>query len=225
MPEAGISPVPTDNPVRGGILAFLFTDIEGSTDRWERAPAAMQIALARHDSILRATISQSGGQVFKTVGDAFCAAFSNTSDALAAALAGQRALATDGFAEIGGLKVRMAVDVGAVEARDSDYFGQPLNRVARLLAAGHGGQVLVSAVAAELSRGSLPLGSSLVGLGPHRLRDLAESQEIHQLVTPDLPSEFPTLRSLAAILNNLPQQVTAFIGRENEMARDQGAPG
>ena len=218
MPEPGIFPAPMHDLTRGGTLAFLFTDIEGSTERWERAPEVMRVALARHDGMLRKAISRSGGQVFKTVGDAFCAAFSSASDALAAALAAQRALEADGFAEIGGLKVRMAVHAGAVEARDGDYFGQPLNRVARLLAAGHGGQVLVSAVAADLARGSLPAGSSLVGLGAHRLKDFAEPQEIYQLVAPDLASEFPPLRSLAAILNNLPQQVTSFIGRETEMA-------
>ena len=143
-------------------LAFLFTDIEGSTERWERAPAEMNFALARHDGVLRAAIEVTSGDVFKTMGDAFCAAFSEHCDALAAALAAQRAITSDGFTEIGGLKVRMAVHAGAVEASDGDYFGQPLNRVGRLLAAGHGGQVLVSAVAADLARGSLPDGSRLV---------------------------------------------------------------
>ena len=199
-------------------LAFLFTDIEGSTQRWERAPAEMNVALARHDSILRAVIEVSSGDVFKTIGDAFCAAFADATDALAAALAAQRAVTSDGFTEVGGLKVRMAVHVGAVEARDGDYFGQPLNRVGRLLAAGHGGQVLVSAVAADLARGSLPDGSRLVNLGAHRLKDFAEPQEIYQLIAPDLSSEFPPLRSLAVLRNNLPQQINSFIGRETEMA-------
>lgn len=216
MPEPTISPTNMHDLIRSGTLAFLFTDIEGSTERWEREPEAMRVALARHDTILRAAISRSRGHVFKTVGDAFCSAFSNASDALAAGLAAQRAIVADGFAEIGGLKVRMAVHAGAAEARDGDYFGRPLNRVARLLAAGHGGQVLASAIAADLARGSLPAGSSLLALGQHRLKDLAEPEEIYQLCASDLAGEFPPLRSLSPIRNNLPQQTTAFIGRETE---------
>ena len=196
MPESGSSLGPARDRLGSGTLVFLFTDIEGSTERWERAPQTMNFALARHDGVLHAAIKQHGGQVFKTMGDAFCAAFSNTCDALAAALAAQRAITSDGFTEIGGLKVRMAVHAGAVAARDGDYFGQPLNRIGRLLAAGHGGQVLVSAVAADLARGSLPDGSRLANLGAHRLKDFAEPQEIYQLIAPDLASEFPPLRSL-----------------------------
>ena len=218
MPKSGSSLGPARDRLGSGTLVFLFTDIEGSTERWERAPQTMNLALARHDSVLHAAIKQHGGQVFKTMGDAFCAAFSNTCDALAAALAAQRAITSDGFTEIGGLKVRMAVHAGAVEARDGDYFGQPLNRIGRLLAAGHGGQVLVSAVAADLARGSLPDGSRLANLGAHRLKDFAEPQEIYQLIAPDLASEFPPLRSLAVLRNNLPQQINSFIGRETEMA-------
>ena len=111
----------------------------------------------------------------------------------------------------------MAVDAGEVDARDGDYFGRPLNRVARLLAAGHGGQVLVSTAAAELVRDTLPPGSSLIGLGVHHLRDFAEPQEIHQLAAPDLPSAFPALRTLSTNRGNLPARVTSFVGRETEI--------
>ena len=134
--------------MHGELLIFLFTDIEGSTQRWEQTPEAMRLALRRHDALVRSAIAAAGGQVFKAAGDAFCAVFSEPAQAFAAALHAQRSIGSDGFSEVGGLKVRMAVDAGEVEARDGDYFGRPLNSVARLLAAGHGGQVLVSEGAA-----------------------------------------------------------------------------
>ena len=134
-----------------GTVTFLFTDIEGSTIRWEQHREAMQAALARHDAILRQAIEGHGGVVFKTVGDAFYAAFATAPDALHAALVAQRALQTEPWPEaLGPIRVRMALHTGAAEERDGDYFGPPLNRVARLLAAGHGGQVLLSAVAQGL---------------------------------------------------------------------------
>jgi predicted ATPase/class 3 adenylate cyclase len=197
------------NPLPGTMLAFLFTDIEGSTRRWEAAPQAMRTALARHDQLLRAAIAQAGGQVFKTVGDA---------SALVAALTAQRALQADGFPETGGLKVRMAVHSGVAEARDSDYFGPALNRVARLLAAAYGGQVLVSGLAVDHAQGSLPPEASLRDLGRYRLKDISEPEHIYQLQARDLLPEFPALRVGLAQPNNLPQQVTSFIGREAERA-------
>jgi predicted ATPase/class 3 adenylate cyclase len=218
MHEMDCPSAPERNLLPGTMLAFLFTDIEGSTQRWEAAPQAMRTALARHDQLMRATIAQADGQVFKTVGDAFCAAFPDVLSALTAALTAQRALQADGFPETGGLKVRMAVHAGVAEARDSDYFGPPLNRVARLLAAAHGGQVLVSAVAAELAQGSLPPDASLSDLGRYRLKDIAEPEHIYQLQASDLPSEFPPVRAGIAQPNNLPQQVTDLIGREAELA-------
>ena len=215
----------TDVPP-GGMLALLFTDIEGSTRLWETAPQAMATALARHDGLLRAAITGNGGHVFKTMGDAFCAAFADAPAAVNAALAAQRALQADGFPETGGIKVRMAIHAGAVESRDGDYFGPPLNRVARLLAAGHGGQVLVSRAAAELVRGVLPPATELRDLGQHRLKDLAAPEQVHQLTVTDLPSAFPPLRSLSARPdNNLPQQVTTLIGREAELAEIKAALG
>ncbi len=122
-----------------GTVTFLFTDIEGSTARWEQQPQAMQAALARHDAILRQAIEGHGGVVFKTVGDAFYAAFTMAPDALAAALDAQRALHTEAWDEqLGPVRVRMALHTGSAEQRQGDYFGPPLNRVARLLAVGHG---------------------------------------------------------------------------------------
>src|SRR5829696_7500887 len=140
-----------------GTVTFLFTDIEGSTRLWERNAQAMQEALARHDELLRTTIEARDGYVVKTVGDAVCAAFGTATDAAESALAGQRALLEEDWAEeVGAIKVRMALHSGAVEERGGDYFGPPVNRVARLLSAGHGGQVLLSQAAQELSRDALP---------------------------------------------------------------------
>ncbi len=132
-----------------GTVTFLFTDIEGSTERWERHPAAMQEAVRRHDALLRSTIKSHGGHVFKTVGDAFYGAFALAPDALTAALAAQRALALEDFTAVDGLRVRMALHTGSADQREGDYFGSALNRVARLLAIGHGGQSLVSGTIAS----------------------------------------------------------------------------
>src|SRR5574341_842629 len=202
-----------------GAITFLFTDIEGSTKLWEQQPDAMKPALARHDALLREAIEQQAGYVFKTVGDAFCAAFQNPHHALAAALSAQRALATETWsADIGTLRVRMALHSGAAEERDGDYFGPPLNRVAWLLAAGHGGQTLLSLATQELVRDDLPTGVSLADLGEHRLKDLFRPERVSQLHAPDLLAEFPPLRTLDARLTNLPAQPTPLIGRERELA-------
>ncbi|MDQ3250989.1 MAG: adenylate/guanylate cyclase domain-containing protein, partial [Actinomycetota bacterium] len=127
-----------------GTVTFLFTDIEGSTRLWERDSSAMQQALARHDEMLRSAIEANGGHVFKTMGDAFCAAFPTAPEAVEAALYAQRTLLVDEtWGEAGALRVRMALHTGSAEERDGDYFGPPLNRVARLLSAAHGGQTLL----------------------------------------------------------------------------------
>src|SRR5918912_1233213 len=149
-----------------GTVTFLFTDIEDSTKLWERNPKAMQLALARHDEILREAIDVRRGYVFKTVGDAFCAVFPTAQDALEAALTSQRALFSEEWSEeIGSLRVRMALHTGEAEERDGDYFGPPLNRVARLLSAGHGGQILLSMATREMVLDRLPDESGLRDLG------------------------------------------------------------
>ncbi|HEV7178663.1 MAG TPA: adenylate/guanylate cyclase domain-containing protein [Candidatus Baltobacteraceae bacterium] len=196
-----------------GIVSFLFTDIVGSTALWERDRDAMQRDVRRHDELLRASIEAAQGVVFKTVGDAFCAAFASVDNAIAAALAAQRALCAEPFQSEGGIHVRMALHVGDADERDADYFGPTLNRVARLLAIGHGGQILLSRAAAQ-SVGVAPAGTSLRDLGEHLLKDLTVPEPVFQLVVPDLVSEFPELRSLSVLANNLPQQVTSLIGRE-----------
>src|SRR5215207_340517 len=152
-----------------GTVTFLFTDIEGSTARWDGAPDAMRVALARHDWLLRAAIQGHDGHVVKTTGDGFHAAFTRAPDALAAALHAQRRLAAEPWGEVGSIRVRMALHTGAAEERDGDYYGPPLNRAARLLSAGYGGQILLSEVVAGLVRETLPDGVRLRDLGRHRL--------------------------------------------------------
>src|SRR5918996_2696275 len=201
-----------------GTVTFLFTDIEGSTKLWESNPKAMQTALARHDEILRGATEQHGGYVFKTVGDAFCCAFPTAPDALEAALDAQRLLLKERWGESGPLRVRMALHMGAAEERDEDYFGPPVNRVARLLSAAHGGQVLLSLPTHEMVRDQLPAGINLAELGEHRLKDLFRPERVFQLVSPDLPSEFPPLRTLDTYRNNLSLQPTPLVGREKEVA-------
>src|SRR5215207_2479869 len=204
-----------------GTVTFLFTDIEGSTKLWERSPQAMQRALARHDQILRDAVEDLGGCVFKTIGDAFCCAFSTTTDALEAALEAQRALLTkEGWPEeTGPLRVRMALHTGTTEERDGDYFGPPVNRVARLLSAAHGSQVLLSLTTKELVRDQLHPNVELWDLGEHRLKDLFRPERVFQLVAPGLPTEFPPLRTLESHPNNLPIQPNPLLGREREVSQ------
>jgi len=201
-----------------GTVTFLFTDIEGSTKLWENNAPAMQAALARHDDLLRSAIEEHDGYVFKTVGDAFCCAFTTVPVALETALEIQRRLISSEWEEIGPLRVRMALHTGAAEERDGDYFGPPLNRVARLMSAAHGAQVLLSLPAQELVRDQLPAGTSLRDLGEHRLKDLFRPERVYQLLAPGLPSEFPPLRTLDTYRNNLPLQPTPLIGREKEVS-------
>lgn len=155
--------------------------------------------------------------VFKTFGDAFCAAFAHPEDAIAAMFSAQRVLAGEDFSAVDGLRVRMAVHTGTTDERDGDYFGPVLNRVARLLAVAHGGQVLISSDTAELSN-RIPLQSTLRDLGFAQLKDLATPEHVWQLDIVGLPNEFPPLRTLDALPNNLPLQRITFVGRERDVA-------
>ena len=209
---------PTVDPAVPTVSTFLFTDIEGSTRLWEQDPVRMPQALARHDAIARATVQARQGVVVKMTGDGVHAAFDDPLDAVVAALELQHALAE---AEAGGelvLSVRCGLDAGVVEQRDNDYFGTPVNRAARIMAAAHGGQVLLSHPVAVLIRERLPAGVSLRDLGSVRFRDLTSPERVYQVLHPRLRANFPALRSLAAAPNNLPQQLTAFIGRSGELA-------
>jgi predicted ATPase/class 3 adenylate cyclase len=200
-----------------GTVTLLFSDIEGSTVRWDTQREAMQAAVRRHDELMRAAIASNDGFVFKTIGDAFCAAFGGAPDALAGALAAQRTIAAEDWNAVGGLRVRMALHTGVTDERDNDYFGPPVNRVARLLAIGHGGQVLVSGATRALLEGHLPADASLLDLGMHRLKDLSSPERVFQLRVPDLAEQFPPLRSLDALPNNLPAQLTPLLGRDEEL--------
>jgi predicted ATPase/class 3 adenylate cyclase len=200
-----------------GTLTFVFTDIEGSTQRWEQHHAAMKAALARHDVLMREVIEQRDGYVFKTVGDAFCAVFNAPAAAVAAALEMQRRMRSDSFSEVGGLPVRIGVHTGLADERGGDYFGPAVNRVARLMSIANGGQILISTATRELVREELSDDVTLIDLGAHRLKDLTNPEHVWQATAADLPGEFPPLQSLDNQPNNLPMQVTTFVGREQDL--------
>jgi class 3 adenylate cyclase len=197
-----------------GTVTFLFTDIQASTKLWQSHPREMRAAVARHDALLKDTVAAGHGWVVKTVGDAVCAAFETAQDGLAAAIAGQIALAAERWPLPSPILVRMALHTGEAEERDADYFGPALNRVARQLSIGHGGQTLLSLVTAELVRDALPDGVTLRAMGERRLKDLYRPEPVYQVLHPRLPSEFPALNSLDAHPHSLPVQPTPFIGRE-----------
>ena len=214
MPE----PYRAVTPFSTGRVTFLFTDIEGSTALWEQDGAKMSQALAAHDALTRTVVERRHGTVVKMTGDGACAAFDNALDALTATLDLQQSLA-DPAATCGlALRVRCGLHTGVVERRDNDFFGIPVNRAARIMSAAHGGQVLLSQAVVDCVREILPAAVSLRSLGKVRLKDLATPEHVYQVVHPDLQHVFPALRSLEAIPNNLPQQATSFIGREQALA-------
>ncbi len=204
-------------PTPSAPTTFLFTDIEGSSLLWDRDPERMRTALARHDEIARSVVRQSGGVVVKTTGDGIHAVFENPADAVLGALRLQQAIADPRATGDVPLSVRCGIHTGVCEERDGDFFGSAVNRAARLMSAAHGGQVLLSMAVVSLAGDRLPAGSHLRNLGNVRLRDLATPEQVFQLVHPDLRPDFPALRSLEATPNNLPRQLTSFVGRENEV--------
>ena len=223
------------NNLPSGTITFLFTDIEGSTQLWERYPDAMQAALAWHDELLRRAIESHHGRVVKSTGDGCMAAFASAAEAVAAIIDIQRALqagsgpptpAHDGApagvepSSAAGpvIRIRAGLHTGQAERRDDDYYGTALNRAARIMSVGHGGQVLLSAATAALISDSRPVGVSLRDLGEHRLRDLSRPEHLFQLAAEGLPVIFPPLKSLDAFPGNLPVQLTTFVGRERELA-------
>jgi len=192
---------------QSGVVTFLFTDVEGSTRRWEADPEVMRVALADHDEVLRNAIEAQGGWLFKHTGDGVCAAFASPRSAVDAAVAAQLQLE---------LPVRMGLATGEAELREGDYFGAVLNRAARVMAAGHGGQILL----ADSTAGLLS-GVDLVDLGPRRLRDLPTPVGVFQVRATGLRTDFPALRALDASPGNLRPPTTSFIGRESEVAELQ----
>ena len=191
------------------MVTFLFTDVEGSTRRWEADADAMRAALAAHDEVLRGEIEAHGGFMFKHTGDGVCAAFASPKCAVDAAVAAQRALE---------VPVRMGLATGEAELGEGDYFGAVLNRAARVMAAGHGGQVLLDGTTAGLCSGI-----DMMALGPRRLRDIAKPVEMFQVLAVRLGSEFPPLKTLDATPGNVRPQTTSFIGREAELAEVEEA--
>ena len=192
-----------------GVVTFLFTDVEGSTRRWESDADGMRKALAAHDEVLRTAIETHGGFLFKHTGDGVCAAFASPRSAVDAAVAAQLQLE---------LRVRMGIATGEAELRDGDYFGAVLNRAARVMAAGHGGQVLV----ADSTAGLLS-GVDLVDLGPRRLRDLPIPVQVFQVHAEGLRTDFPPLRALDVGPGNLRPATTSLIGRESEVGEIEAA--
>jgi predicted ATPase len=186
-----------------GTVTFLFTDIEGSTRLWEADPDSMRVALAAHDDALRSAIEGNGGWLFKHTGDGVCAAFASARAAVDAAVDAQRLLE---------LPVRMGIATGDAEQRGDDYFGPSLNRAARVMAVGHGAQILVS-----LSTAGLVNGFDLLDLGQHRLRDLWGIEQLFQVRAHGLATDFPPLTTVNAAPGNLPMQDTSFIGRSKEI--------
>jgi predicted ATPase/class 3 adenylate cyclase len=200
------------------VMTFLFSDVEGSTRLLERYPTAQPLALKQQDRILTDAARRHGGTVMEVVGDGYYIAFPRATDAFAAALESQIELQTADWGEVGQIRVRMGLHTGEAERRGEKYFGPPLYRCARLMALAHGGQVVLSRATAELVRGALPVGVELRPLGAHRLRDLQEPEEVFQLIHPSLPEVFPPLRSSESRPNNLPAELTAFVGRDEEQA-------
>ena len=220
IPEPAVEAEPLSAPgvaLPDAPLTFLFTDVEGSTRLWERNPEQMRSALARHDVILRAAIAASDGDVVKSTGDGLMAVFAVPIAAVTAGIAAQRALRDEPWPTGCAIRVRMGIHTGEAESRGGDFFGPAVNRTARIMAAGHGGQVLLSGATAELLDGGLPASAGLRDLGEHRLKDLGRPEHLFQLAHPDLPSEFAPLSTLDLRPNNLPTQASAFVGRDVEL--------
>ena len=205
-----------------GTVTFLFTDIEGSTKLAQEYPDQWETLRARHNAILRSAMEPYNGYVFQIVGDAFCVAFHSASDAVNAALNAQWLLQNESWSP-GRVSVRMGIHTGAAQLNDTSaqiiYLGYAtLVLTQRIMSAGHGGQILISGATRELVRDVLPANTELLDLGERRLKDLLRPQHLYQLQAPGLASRFPPLRTLEASRNNLPVQLTSFIGRENEIA-------
>jgi predicted ATPase/class 3 adenylate cyclase len=212
-------------PVQAEALTFLFTDVEGSTRLWEALPNEMPEALATHFRALEHAIESEGGAVVKETGDGLFATFAAADAAIRATVTAQRTLAATSWGSTGPLLVRMGLHTGSAIREHDDYHGTDVNRCARLMATAHGGQVLVSEATYALVRDDAPAAVSFIDLGEHRLKDLARSERIHQLVHPDLRADFPPLRSLGTFPNNLPAALSSFVGRTQELAAVQEALG
>ncbi|MCH2516788.1 MAG: tetratricopeptide repeat protein [Dehalococcoidia bacterium] len=202
-----------------GVITYLFTDLEGSTQLWQEHPGEMSGVLARHDELLTSVIEEHGGMVVRSrgEGDSLFAVFVRARDAAAAACAVQQAILKEPWPLELSIKVRMALHTGESELREHDYYGPVVNRCARLRGIAHGGQVVLSQATSELVQDALPEGVSLRDMGTHRLRGMERPEQVFQLLHPDLPADFPALESLDEHRHNLPVQLTSFIGRQEEI--------
>lgn len=201
-----------------GTVTFLFTDIEGSTKLAREHADAWEKSRARHHQILREAIEANNGYVFQVIGDAFCAAFHKAGDAIKAALEAQQRLQSEPWGECV-IRVRIGIHTGEAEHHNREYQGYlTLSQVQRIMSAGHGGQILISNVTENLLRSQLPKDVSLRDMGEHKFKDVTYSVRVFQMVAPGLQKEFPALRAQDPAPNNLPTQLTSFIGREKEVA-------
>lgn len=218
-PLAPAAPPPAATPaLPTGTVTFVFAALDDSARLWERHPALMPGAIEQYRKSVRAAIAAQNGSAFQTTADGFAAAFARAPDALAAALGAQRALRAQEWGAIGAPLVQMAVHTGTADVRGDGYVGPPLSKAARLLAAAHGGQILVSRAVWELAHDQMPPGTELLGVGAYKLSNLSDPEHVFQLAAADLPSAFPPLRGLASQQANLPLQLTPLIGREREVA-------
>jgi predicted ATPase/class 3 adenylate cyclase len=206
------------DPLPTGTVTFLFTDLEGSTRLVQRLGEAYPAVLERHVRLISDAITAASGTSFGSEGDAVFAVFRDAAAAATAAAVAQRALAAEPWPEDVGVRVRMGLHTGAGTLGGTNYVGLDVHRAARIAAAGHGGQIVLSAPTRAALGESLPRGLALRDLGLHRLKDLAEAEHLYQLDVAGLETEFPELRSLEARPNNLPVQLTSFLGRETELA-------
>ncbi len=200
-----------------GVVTFLFTDLEDSTYLWEEYPTEMKSALARHDTILELSVDEGKGKIVKTTGDGLHAVFHSPIDAIQAVVTAQKSIQTEEWGSTGPLRVRMALHSGEAEFRGGDYYGSVVNRAARIMGSAAGEQILVSAATADLTGDQMPTGVTLLDLGEHYLRGLNRPEGLYQVLHPDLPAEFPPLKTMGTIPNNLPVETTSFIGRETEL--------
>jgi len=202
-----------------GSPTFLFTDIEGSTQLLQELGDRYPGVLQTHHRLMRDAIIRAGGVEVGTEGDAFFVAFERASDALACALDAQVVLGSHDWPDERELRVRMGIHKGDALVVAGDYIGLAVHVAARIASAAHGGQVVLSQVACNAAVDGLPPGAALTALGPHRLKDLREPTELFQLSQVGLRDEFPALRTLSVLPNNLPTQLTSFVGREHELAQ------
>ena len=209
----------TDDKWPTGVVTFLFTDVEDSTPLWDHQGSAMRPALAEHDLLLKTAVESNAGVIVKNTGDGVMAAFVSPSDALLAALDAQHILQEATWSTIAPdrIRVRMGLHTGEAELREGDYYGTTVNRAARLMSIGHGGQILVSSTIARLAESNLPKDISLSNLGEHKLKGLARPSQVFQVLAAFLPQDFPPLRTGEAAKDNLPQPLTGFVGREVEL--------